>query len=51
MIDRRFVAVSLVDPIQVEYRIDLSHQMISKHHLVEIKRVKEYAAITQPASD
>jgi hypothetical protein len=49
MIDRRFVAV-LVDPIQVEYRIGLSHQMISRHHLVEIKRVKEYAAIT-PASD
>src|SRR5262245_27322555 len=31
----------LVNPIQVQYRIDLPDQMISSHRLVEIKRVKE----------
>jgi hypothetical protein len=31
----------LVNPTQVEHRIDLPDQMISRHHLVEIKRVKE----------
>jgi hypothetical protein len=30
-----------VHPIQVEHRIDLPDQMIKRHHLVEIKRVKE----------
>jgi hypothetical protein len=30
-----------VHPIQVEHGIGLLHQMISRHYLVEIKRVKE----------
>src|SRR5262249_858773 len=28
-------------PTQIDHAVDLPHQMISRHHLVEIKRVKE----------
>src|SRR5258707_10492254 len=36
----------LVNPAQLEHRIDLPDQMIRRHHLVEIKRVKELALST-----
>jgi len=31
----------LVHPIQIENAVDLSDQMIRRHHLIEIERVKE----------
>jgi hypothetical protein len=52
-IDRRLPRVRvvrckfLVNPIQLEHRIDLPDQMISRHHLVEIKRVKELPLSTR----
>src|SRR5262249_61522705 len=36
----------LVNPTQVEHRVDLPDQMISRHYLVEIKHVKEFALST-----
>ena len=33
----------LVHPTQVQQTIDLPHQMIRRHDLVEIKRIKELA--------
>src|SRR5436189_6234478 len=32
-----------VHPAQIEQAVDLPHQMIRRHHLVEIKRIKELA--------
>jgi len=35
-----------VYPAQIEQAVDLPHQMIRRHHLVEIKRIKELALTT-----
>src|SRR5215470_8030890 len=38
----------LVHPTKIENAVDLAHQMIGWHHLVEIKRIKELALSAFP---
>jgi hypothetical protein len=38
----------LVHPIKIENAVDLPDQMIRRHHLVELKRIKELALSTFP---
>ena len=48
-IDRRSTGVGvvgrqlLVDPAQIEHRVDPANQMIRRHHLVEVELVEELA--------
>jgi len=37
-----------VHPTQIEQAVDLPDQMIRRHHLVEIKRIKELALTVLP---
>ena len=40
----------LVHPTEIEHRVDLADQMIRRHHLVEIERIKELALSILPPS-
>lgn len=38
----------LVHPAEIQHRVDLAHQMIRRHHRVEIERVEELALPVLP---